>query len=98
MQTMTAGTTIAQQGQRIRLGQQSCSNSSQLHHCCYPVHVLLVLLPLALQEVQALAAVGAHPNIVQYYSAWAEPDMQVGLRLTAVAAEAAVPLTLYFLV
>lgn len=29
-----------------------------------------------LQEVQALAAVGAHPNIVQYYSAWAEPDMQ----------------------
>jgi hypothetical protein len=32
-----------------------------------------------LQEVQALAAVGAHPNIVQYYSAWAEPDMQVGL-------------------
>lgn len=28
------------------------------------------------QEVQALAAVGAHPNIVQYYSAWAEPDMQ----------------------
>lgn len=31
---------------------------------------------LPLQEVQALAAVGAHPNIVQYYSAWAEPDMQ----------------------
>jgi hypothetical protein len=38
----------------------------------------LLLLLLALQEVQALAAVGAHPNIVQYYSAWAEPDMQVG--------------------
>lgn len=32
---------------------------------------------LLLQEVQALAAVGAHQNIVQYYSAWAEPDMQV---------------------
>jgi hypothetical protein len=40
--------------------------------------LLLPLLLLALQEVQALAAVGAHPNIVQYYSAWAEPDMQVG--------------------
>jgi hypothetical protein len=38
----------------------------------------LLLLLMALQEVQALAAVGAHPNIVQYYSAWAEPDMQVG--------------------
>lgn len=34
--------------------------------------------PLLAQEVQALAAVGAHPHIVQYYSAWAEPDMQVG--------------------
>lgn len=34
------------------------------------------MLSACLQEVQALAAVGAHPNIVQYYSAWAEPDMQ----------------------
>lgn len=27
-----------------------------------------------LQEVQVLAATGAHPNIVQYYSAWIEED------------------------
>jgi hypothetical protein len=37
-----------------------------------------------LQEVQALAAVGAHPNIVQYYSAWAEPDIQVCDGLTII--------------
>ncbi|GBF88132.1 wee1 kinase [Raphidocelis subcapitata] len=29
-----------------------------------------------LQEVQAHAAVGAHPNVVQYFDAWAEPDME----------------------
>lgn len=26
------------------------------------------------QEVQALAAIGSHPNIIQYYSSWTEPD------------------------
>ncbi|KAI8472258.1 MAG: kinase-like protein [Monoraphidium minutum] len=29
-----------------------------------------------LQEAQAHAVVGAHPNIVQFYDTWAEPDMQ----------------------
>eukprot|EP00976_Prorocentrum_cordatum_P117580 1196328-Prorocentrum_minimum.AAC.3 len=28
-----------------------------------------------LQEVQALAAMGSHPNIVRYYSAWFETDV-----------------------
>lgn len=48
--------------------------------------LLAAALPcvLLLQEVQALAAVGAHQNIVQYYSAWAEPDMQVRQATSAV--------------
>lgn len=29
-----------------------------------------------LQEIQALAAVQTHPNIVQYHDAWFEPDMR----------------------
>ncbi len=33
---------------------------------------LLLQIP---QEVQAMVAVRAHPNIVQYYSAWAEADV-----------------------
>jgi wee1-like protein kinase len=28
-----------------------------------------------LQEVQALSAAQAHPNIIRYFNAWAEPDM-----------------------
>jgi wee1-like protein kinase len=30
----------------------------------------------SMQEVQATAAVQAHGNIMRYYSAWAEPDIQ----------------------
>lgn len=30
-----------------------------------------------LQEVHALAAVGQHPNVVQYYTAWMEQDAAI---------------------
>jgi serine/threonine protein kinase len=42
-----------------------------------PPSALAPPVPGPAQEVQAHAVVGAHPNIVQYYDAWAEPDMQV---------------------
>lgn len=32
---------------------------------------------LKLQEVHALAAVGQHPNVVQYYTAWMEQDAAI---------------------
>lgn len=51
------------------------------------VRMLAAAPLLLLQEVQALAALGSHQNIVQYYSAWAEPDMQVRQGKAAAAAQ-----------
>lgn len=74
---------VQPEGSKAEFAQQFFICMLSLDDVEHQLFLLCVCMCCWLQEVQALAAVGAHQNIVQYYSAWAEPDMQVCSSSTA---------------